>query len=79
MQPGKPNQNACIERFNRTYRHEVLDAYVFESLRQVREITRKLITEYDEERPHDSVGRIPTAIFRRQVENTKNSTAELSH
>lgn len=71
IQPGKPNQNAYIERFNRTYRHEVLDAYVFESLRQVRRITRAWINEYNEERPHDSLGKIPPTMFRRQIETPK--------
>ena len=79
IRPGKPNQNAYIERFNRTYRHEVLNAYVFQSLHQVREITPAWINEYNEERPHDSLGKIPPAMFRRQVENARNSTSELSH
>jgi putative transposase len=67
IQPGKPNQNAFVERFNRTFRHEVLDAYVFESLDQVREISAEWMREYNEERPHDALAQVPPATYRAQI------------
>ena len=63
VQKGKPNQNGYIERFNRTYRTEVLDAWVFSSLAEVRHVTEEWLEHYHTERPHDSLGSVPPRTY----------------
>lgn len=58
IQSGKPTQNAYIERFNRTYRTEVLHCYVFETLNEVHRMTEEWRYRYNYERPHESLGRL---------------------
>lgn len=78
IQPGKPDQNAFMERFNRTYREEVLDAYVFESVWQVQDLSDRWLPDYNEQRPHDALGRVPPLTFLPRPIPSRMSTYELS-
>jgi len=76
IQPWKSTQNACIERPNRTFRNEVLDACMFDDLDEVRDYAWEWMIDYNEERPHDALGKIPPTIYRKKTEQI--STLELS-
>jgi len=77
IQPGKPAQNAFIERFNRTYRTEILDAYVFASLTEVRELTTEWLDRYNTQRPHDSLGHVPPLTYRPRPTTLSESIPKL--
>ena len=59
IQPGKPAQNAFIERFNRTYREAVLDAFIFHTVAEVQAITEDWLEEYNAIRPQEALGDVP--------------------
>ena len=76
IQPGTPTQNSYVERFNRTYRDEILNMYVFKTLNEVREITENWIREYNEERPHDSLNDLIPRGYLAIHEQGENSNLE---
>lgn len=54
--PGKPTENAYVERFNRLYREDILDAYLLNSLSQLNKISEKWREDYNYYHPHSSLG-----------------------
>lgn len=76
IEPGKPQQNGSVERFNGSFRREFLNAYLFETLTQVREMSWLWQLDYNDERPHESLGNLPPSVYRQKLEN---SSLEMSH
>ena len=64
IQPGKPAQNAYIERFNRTFREDVLDAYLFDSIAQVNALAFEWQMDYNQNHPHKALfGKSPWSFL----------------
>jgi putative transposase len=78
IQPGKPDQNAYIERVNRSDRTEVLNAHLFESIAELKALTNAWLRIYNSERPHDSLGRVPPLTFLPRPSSSGQSPIELS-
>ncbi len=58
IQPGKPQQNAYVERFNRTVRYEWLAQYLFDDIDEVQNFATRWLRNYNHERPNMALGGI---------------------
>ena len=58
IQPGKPQQNAYIERYNRTVRYDWLNQYLFKSIEEVQDYATAWLWEYNNDRPNMGIGGI---------------------
>lgn len=56
IRPGKPTENGFIESFNGRLRDELLNTEIFLSLAEAREKLEKWRAEYNNFRPHSSLG-----------------------
>jgi len=78
IQPGRPMQNAYIERKNGSLRRELLNAYLFNSLAEVRVMVEEWRIDYNTERPHKSLGyRSPLVYLNQWYKNTQSSELAL--
>lgn len=58
IQPGNPQQNAYVERYNRTVRYDWLGQYLFSSITEVQEHATRWLWAYNNERPNMGIGGI---------------------
>jgi putative transposase len=79
IQPGRPMQNGYIESFNGKFLDECLNEQWFVTLPQARECIAEWRRDYNEVRPHSSLGRIPPAQFAQQHRMDSSAAAKTNH
>lgn len=67
INPGKPNENAFIESFNGKFRNECLNENWFVSLEDARRTIEDWRVDYNENRPHSSLGGLTPKEFAEQT------------
>lgn len=67
IQPGKPQQNAYVERYNRTVRYDWLNQNIFESLQEAQDFATGWLWHYNNERPNMAIGGITPAMKLKQA------------
>lgn len=67
IQPGRPMQNAFIERKNGSIRRELLNAYLFSSLNEARAMCESWRIDYNQERPHKALGYLSPLQYASQM------------
>ncbi len=78
IQPGRPMQNAYIERKNGSIRRELLNAYVFQSLHEVRLMSEEWRKDYNEERPHKSLNHLSPLNYLKQWNQKKQHANDVA-
>lgn len=71
IQPGKPQHNAYIERYNRTVRHEWLGTNIFQTIEEVQDTATKWLWTYNNDRPNMAIGGITPAMKLNQYQTQK--------
>lgn len=76
ISPGKPVENAFIESFNASFRKECLNAHWFQTLEDAKQTIEQWRREYNEEKPHSSLGKLAPMEFAENHNQPETSEAE---